>query len=59
MPRRVNPWVISTQIGPPPMFTKLAGGSSSSKRFSLVTKPASSRPSMGGTAGRLPVHSNT
>ena len=27
MPRRVKPCTISTAIGPPPMFTKLAGGS--------------------------------
>ena len=37
MPSRVNPCTISTAIGPPPMLTKLAGGSVSSKRLSLVT----------------------
>ncbi len=37
MPSRVKPCTISTAIGPPPMLTKLAGGSVSSNRFSLVT----------------------
>jgi hypothetical protein len=59
IPRRVKPCTISTAIGPPPMFTKLAGTSSSSNRLSLVTKPASCSPSIGGTAGRLPVHNST
>ena len=37
IPSRVKPCAISTAIGPPPMLTKLAGGSVSSNRFSLVT----------------------
>ena len=55
IPRRVKACDISVAMGPAPIITMLAGARSRSHRVSLVRKPASCRPSMGGTTGRLPV----
>ena len=55
IPRRVKACDISVAMGPAPIITTLAGARSRSHRVSLVRKPASCRPSMGGTTGRLPV----
>ena len=52
-------WASSVAMGPPPIMAMLAGARSSWKTFSLVRKPASARPGISGTAGRLPVHRRT
>ena len=55
IPSRAKACDISVAMGPAPIMTMLSGARSRSQRFSLVRKPASWSPSIGGTTGRLPV----
>ena len=59
IPRRRIACASSMAIGPPPMMTRLAGGSSTAKSVSLVRYPAASSPGIGGADGRPPVQSRT
>src|SRR5205814_1599121 len=45
----------SQPSGPPPITSRRRGNSVSSKTFSLVRKPASTRPGIDGVSGRAPV----
>ncbi len=58
-PSRASPWASSIEIGPPPIITRLVGARSSAKICSLVSGAAAASPSIGGSAGRLPVASST
>ena len=58
-PNREKTWANSQPIGPPPSTTTDAGSSVSATASRLVQYGVSSRPSIGGAPGRVPVLSTT
>ena len=59
VPRRATAWAISTPSGPPPSTVIDTGRSSRLNRVSVVRMPIASSPSIGGTAGVVPVATMT
>lgn len=58
-PKRASTWAISQPIGPPPSTTAEPGSSVSRTTSRLVQYGVPASPSMGSSAGRVPVLSTT